>query len=166
MEVEKAPRISTLPFMELRPLINNVGTFSTVFKARFRLPSLRDRYVALKRIVFTCHPARVDREIACLKRLKGANNVARILAVMRHEDVTILVLDYFEHEYFQEYVNDMTIEDIRLYMHGLFTALKHVHQHNIVHRDIKPNNFLYNREKSTFLLVDFGLAQVCSDGLF
>ncbi|CAM0138785.1 unnamed protein product [Umbelopsis sp. WA50703] len=41
----------------------------------------------------------------------------------------------------------------------LLTALKHVHQNRILHRDIKPGNFLYNFRHRTGMLVDFGLAQ-------
>ena len=47
-------------------------------------------------------------------------------------------------------------------MRNLFVALKHVHEYNIIHRDVKPNNFLYSLKAEKFMLVDFGLAQrVC-----
>lgn len=44
-------------------------------------------------------------------------------------------------------------------MKNLLIALRHVHRFNVIHRDVKPSNFLYNRRKRQFLLVDFGLAQ-------
>jgi cell division control protein 7 len=54
----------------------------------------------------------------------------------------------------------MTMVDTKYYLKALLTALKHLHSHRILHRDIKPNNFLYNMEMKTGMLIDFGLAQV------
>lgn len=49
--------------------------------------------------------------------------------------------------------------DIKKYMYNLLIAIEHVHSCKIIHRDIKPGNFLYNRNLETGLLIDFGLAQ-------
>lgn len=49
---------------------------------------------------------------------------------------------------------------VQAYMGALLQALAHVHKHHIVHRDVKPANFLHSRRSKRFLLVDFGLAQV------
>jgi cell division control protein 7 len=53
----------------------------------------------------------------------------------------------------------MTIPDIAIYLRSLFTALKSVHEHKILHRDIKPTNFLYDPTTQHGVLVDFGLAE-------
>ena len=53
----------------------------------------------------------------------------------------------------------MTIPDISIYLRSLFTALKSCHAHKILHRDIKPTNFLYDPSTQTGVLVDFGLAE-------
>ena len=44
-------------------------------------------------------------------------------------------------------------------MGGLLRALAYVHSHGIIHRDVKPANFLFDRRRRQFALVDFGLAQ-------
>lgn len=53
----------------------------------------------------------------------------------------------------------MTIPDIRIYLRALFTALKSTHDKYIIHRDIKPTNFLYDPATQHGVLVDFGLAE-------
>ena len=45
-------------------------------------------------------------------------------------------------------------------MKALFIALAHLHAHNVIHRDVKPSNFLYAPENGgRGVLLDFGLAQ-------
>ena len=48
---------------------------------------------------------------------------------------------------------------MRHYFKSLFLALHSVHRAGILHRDIKPTNFLYDHTKRRGVLVDFGLAE-------
>lgn len=54
----------------------------------------------------------------------------------------------------------MTVNNIACYMRSLFISLAHLHHHGIIHRDVKPSNFLYSPENGgRAVLLDFGLAQ-------
>ena len=53
----------------------------------------------------------------------------------------------------------MGADDLRCYFRSLFTGLSAVHRQEILHRDIKPTNFLYDFERKRGVLVDFGLAE-------
>ena len=45
-------------------------------------------------------------------------------------------------------------------MRQLMLAMEHLHVNGIIHRDVKPSNFLYDYRNRRGVLVDFGLAQV------
>lgn len=57
----------------------------------------------------------------------------------------------------------LSINSIASYMRSLFISLAHLHHHNVIHRDVKPSNFLYAPENGgRAVLLDFGLAQKVS----
>ncbi|KAF2195529.1 cell cycle protein kinase-like protein [Zopfia rhizophila CBS 207.26] len=169
-------------------LINRIGegTFSTVYKAedlqyddfqnrwdiderentkwsspshRRRQSKSRPRYVAIKKIYVTSSPIRIFNELELLHDLKNSESVCPLITAFRHLDQVVAILPYFQHRDFREYFRDMTVSDIRLYFRSLFTALRSVHAKRILHRDIKPTNFLYNPQQARGVLVDFGLAE-------
>lgn len=53
---------------------------------------------------------------------------------------------------------------IRSVLHQLLKAIKHLHDHDIVHRDIKPGNILYEKSTNRVVLTDFGHARFTMDG--
>eukprot|EP00731_Ephydatia_muelleri_P023763 Em0016g34a len=132
------------------------GTFSSVYLAHIK--GFSKQHYALKHLVPTSSPLRIENEIKCLQLLQGKENVISLLTMVRHYDQVVLVMPYFSHEKFADFLPFMTLAEARDYMGALFAALANVHFHHIIHRDIKPSNFLYNREKRKFQLVDFGLA--------
>ncbi|KAK6357010.1 hypothetical protein TWF718_001341 [Orbilia javanica] len=117
------------------------------------------KYVAIKKIYVTSSPQRIHNELELLKDLTGSKNVVSLITAFRHLDQVIAVMPYFRHVDFRDYFKKLSISEIQLYMRSLFTALKFVHAKNILHRDIKPTNFLYDCAKSRGVLVDFGLAE-------
>ncbi|KAG8623812.1 hypothetical protein KVT40_008788 [Elsinoe batatas] len=164
-------------------LINRIGegTFSTVYKAEDllydsyenawdveekenalsgkRSRERRPRFVAIKKIYVTSSPIRILNELELLHDLQKSANVSPLITAFRHADQVVAILPYFQHKDFREYFRDMTIAEMRIYFHSLFVAVEAVHEEHIVHRDIKPTNFLYSPAKKRGVLVDFGLAE-------
>lgn len=116
-------------------------------------------HVALKRIYFTSRPSRVENEIRFLLELGGKHNVIKMVEGLRHQDEITLVLEHFDHTNFKELLKTITVREMQLYLRSLFEALAFIHALDVVHHDIKPSNFLFDRRTCRGVLVDFGLAQ-------
>jgi len=119
----------------------------------------RPKYVAIKKIYVTSSPSRILNELELLHVLKNCQSVCPLITAFRQTDQVIAILPYFRHADFREYFRKMTVPDISIYLRSLFTALSSVHAHHILHRDIKPTNFLYDPATRRGVLVDFGLAE-------
>ncbi|KAI5790744.1 kinase-like domain-containing protein [Peziza echinospora] len=119
----------------------------------------RPKYVAIKKIYVTSSPQRIMNELELLHILQGCEDVVPLITAFRHHDQVVAILPYFKHVDFRNYFRSMKIPDIKLYFRSLFRALAHVHKLKIIHRDIKPTNFLYDLARGRGVLVDFGLAE-------
>lgn len=139
------------------------GTFSTVLLGTLKkdreLPEAMRRKFAIKHHIPTSHPDRIIKELKCMVEIGGTENVVGINCTIRHNESVAFIMPYMQHDRFHEFFNKMELAEVQCYMKNLFIALRRVHKFNVIHRDVKPSNFLYNRRKRQFLLVDFGLAQ-------
>ncbi|XP_004570609.3 cell division cycle 7-related protein kinase isoform X1 [Maylandia zebra] len=139
------------------------GTFSSVYLGETQMRDGRREMFALKHLIPTSHPTRIAAELQCLTVAGGRENVMGVTYCFRKEDHVVIVMPYMEHQAIVDIIGSLTFEEVRLYIYHLLKALKHIHQFGIIHRDIKPNNFLYNRKSKMYALVDFGLAQGTAD---
>ncbi len=57
----------------------------------------------------------------------------------------------------------MKVDDVKVYIRGLMLSLKALHSKGIIHRDVKPQNFLYSRKLKKSKLIDFNLAIFTDD---
>ncbi|KAM7162000.1 cell division cycle 7-related protein kinase isoform 2-T3 [Macrochelys suwanniensis] len=139
------------------------GTFSSVYLATAQLQAGCEEKMALKHLIPTSHPLRIAAELQCLTIAGGQDNVMGVKYCFRKNDHVVIVMPYLEHESFLDILNSLSFEEVREYMFNLFKALRRIHHFGIVHRDVKPSNFLYNRRLKEYALVDFGLAQGTPD---
>ncbi|XP_059946091.1 cell division cycle 7-related protein kinase isoform X2 [Mesoplodon densirostris] len=139
------------------------GTFSSVYLATTQLKVGPEETIALKHLIPTSHPVRIAAELQCLTVAGGQDNVMGVKYCFRKNDHVVIAMPYLEHESFLDILNSLSFQEVREYMFNLFKALKRIHQFGIVHRDVKPSNFLYNRRLRKYALVDFGLAQGTHD---
>ncbi|TPX12561.1 uncharacterized protein E0L32_000738 [Thyridium curvatum] len=119
----------------------------------------KPKYVAIKKIYVTSSPHRILNELELLHDLRNCDSVCPLITAFRHTDQVVAILPYFRHRDFRDYFRKMTVPDMAIYLRSLFTALSAVHAQGILHRDIKPTNFLYDPDAKRGVLVDFGLAE-------
>lgn len=89
----------------------------------------------------------------------GKDNVVGVDLCLRNKDAIAFVMPYMPHDRFHDYFDKLNVKELQEYMENLLIALRRVHEFSVIHRDVKPSNFLHDRKNHKFLLVDFGLAQ-------
>ena len=140
------------------------GGMATVYKAR---DTRLERFVAIK-VIRTDQfaPNMLD------EMLKRFEREAKALAMLSHPYI-VPVHDYGEYEgapyLVMQYIPCGTLKDRpagtmawQQSVHTLLPiaqALAYAHEHNVIHRDIKPGNILLT-EKGLPLLSDFGIAKI------
>jgi calcium-dependent protein kinase len=91
-------------------------------------------------------------------------HVARLTDVYESEDVLSLVMECMEGgELFHRVTEKRRFseKDAAEAAHQMLLAVNYIHTHNIVHRDIKLENFLYETKEGSHLkLIDFGFSKI------
>ncbi|MCM1136208.1 MAG: serine/threonine protein kinase [Clostridium sp.] len=104
------------------------------------------------------------REVFGVLSRRQLPHVAQVKAVIFHTD-TIILEEYIEGETLGKYLLHETInerEAIRM-MKELLYAVSGIHKLGIIHRDIKPDNIMVDKNGRIYL-IDFGIARIYRPG--
>ncbi|KAF7339608.1 Kinase-like protein [Mycena sanguinolenta] len=115
-------------------------------------------FVAIKRIYVTSNPERIRNEISILADCRGCRHVSQLITAFRHEDQVVAIMPYHRNEDFRDFYRTLSMAGIRAYLRCMFRALRDIHAREIIHRDVKPANFLFDPRTGQGTLCDFGLA--------
>lgn len=168
------------------------GTFSAVFHA-WLLPNLEDpiqrfepHEVAVKLVWDDVTERRLLKEAQMLHRLAGMRHCADLVAVRRLSMGSVLITPYLEADAFEtlscgpsptsdagdgglnaagQAACSLGWAGIAVYARRLLEALAHTHSRGIIHRDVKPRNFLFQARTGRAFLIDYGLAQSTEEQL-
>ncbi len=157
-------------------LLNNISSTSPIYpfeenkedsNNEFNNINFNEKY-AIKRYFKSFNPNCGQIELSLLSYLNRKINDSRIVKILDGNYIEktgdfFFVTPYFKFNKFSEFYKNMSFEKIQIYMYQLLTCLKKIHDVGIIHRDIKPDNFLFNYETNECCLIDFGLAEIDMD---
>lgn len=75
-----------------------------------------------------------------------------------------LIYEYIPNIESKVLFQNLSDNEIRIYLFKLLQALDYSHSHGIMHRDVKPLNIVINHQTQDLRLIDWGLADFYHSG--
>lgn len=139
------------------------GSYGVVYKAQHKWTN---RMVAIKKFHLECEkqgiPAAAIREISLLQELRSPN-IVELIAISLQENGLYIIFEFIALD-LRKYLDALPMdayvprETVQRFAFQICQAICFMHQHCVIHRDLKPQNMLVD-EKGTIKLVDFGLSR-------
>ncbi|KAJ8647851.1 hypothetical protein MRB53_000874 [Persea americana] len=148
------------------------GTYGKVYKAQDKTTG---QLVALKKTRLEMDeegiPPTALREVSLLQMLSQSIYVVRLLCV-EHVDKNGKPLLYLVFEYLdtdlKKFIDShrrgpnprpLPVSVIQSFLYQLCKGVAHCHSHGVLHRDLKPQNLLVDKEKGILKIADLGLGR-------
>ncbi|KAK1647276.1 hypothetical protein QYE76_065081 [Lolium multiflorum] len=152
------------------------GTYGKVYKAQDKATG---QLVALKKTRLEMDeegiPPTALREISLLRLLSSSMYVVRLLAVEQTtkggqaggKAVLYLVFEFLDTD-LKKFVDayrrgpapkPLPTEVVKSFLYQLCKGIAHCHGHGVLHRDLKPQNILVDKEKMILKIADLGLSR-------
>ncbi len=158
-----SPRRRLAAEMESFELLGTIGegTYGVVLKARHKESG---QIVAIKKFKESEQDEQVRktalREVRILRQLRQ-ENIVTLIEVFRRKKRLYLVFEYVESTLLEELERrpeGLEPLDVKKIMWQLVRGVDYLHSHQVIHRDVKPENLLLSRS-GILKLCDFGFAR-------
>ena len=114
--------------------------------------------------LFAQNKAKFIEEARVLARFSNEVGIVGIRDFFEENGTAYMIMDFIEGTTLRTYLEKkgkMPMRDVITIMEPVMHALQHVHEQNVIHRDISPDNIMITPEKQIKLL-DFGAAREIS----
>jgi len=157
--VNKMPKVED--FLKIEKI--GEGTYGVVFKGKNKRTN---EIVAMKKIRLESEeegvPSTAIREVSLLKELQHPN-IVRLQDVIMQESRLYLIFEFLTMD-LKKYLDTIPQKEmmdknlVKSYTYQILQAMLFCHQRRVLHRDLKPQNLLIDKNGS-IKLADFGLAR-------
>lgn len=162
MDTHLVPSLMIQDRYELKEKLGS-GSFGVVFRC---YDHHRKRTLAMKLESLEISTPQLDYECKLYSHLKGIKGIPKIYAyisryIFSFGKYNILIMQLLGHsleDYFQHCGGLFSVKTAFQLGYQMVQILKEVHAKDIIHRDMKPDNFLIDASGNVYL-VDFGLAK-------
>jgi eukaryotic-like serine/threonine-protein kinase len=124
------------------------------------------REVAIKELIQSADPVALRRFLqeAQVMARTSHPNLVQVHDMELQGNINYLVLEFIRGRSLRDWMNEAQIPPPQVFavMHGILQALDYAHRHQIVHRDMKPENVLISDEGQV-KVADFGIARLLDD---
>lgn len=151
-------------------LLNEFEIAETIYKSQSTViyRALHDhKTVVLKWIAIDAGKDSLDsieNEFRIYQRLKNIKGVSKFIDFRRTEQGYFLVIEDIQAVSLKKFIQNQKL-NLDLFLKiasSLSQTLAEIHNRNIIHKDINPNNIIVNSEKNEFNIIDFGISTMHS----
>jgi len=136
----------------------------------FETRKYHNRMVVIKVVPVPSH-SDFKNEITALSQGIQHPNIVEIIGVCRGEGSSMMIVEYVEGNNLEKVLLSsipLSWETVLNYAIQICSAMAHVHQHNVVHRNLKPSNVIILKSPKPGVdlkLLDFGMARLVAGSM-